>query len=302
VIGNRVDHQEHSKPEPSAGGGRVKHGLDPWRCVIAAAQDAIGPFPLEVAASWCAELDAVQQLVVAVDCTMPPRHGVAPDGALALICLATARIGATWLPATLVDAAAAVELADRAVRHHAGVADRPYAGRAAAGSATVANRQRILDGDTSITRAASLAAGIGPAAYRALVRGYGCVQLAALTEPVEPVEPVAPLMPVTPVTAVEPVASVGLVDRPGLRADASGLAMAAVSLGLIVCGRPAEESTTFGRLLEGRTRRSVDFADASRELGWVAQLVGWVASFGSPSPSRSMQPALAVSGGASAAP
>jgi hypothetical protein len=122
------------------------------------------------------------------------------------------------------------------------------------------------------------------------------VQLAALTGPAEPVTPVGP------VASVGAVASVGLAGRPGLRADVSGLAMAAVSLGLIVCGRPAEESTSFGRLLEGRTRRSVELTDASRELSWVANLVGWVAGFETLSSSRSMpQPALAVSGGASGA-
>jgi hypothetical protein len=238
----------------------VTQRLDPWRWVVVAAQQAVGPFPVALAAAWSAELDVVQELVAAVETGAPPRAGAAPDGALALVCLAGARLGGGWAPSQLVEAAAAVELADRAVRHHADVADRPYIDRTAP-----VNRRPILDGDWSITRAASLAAGIGPAAYRALVRGYGCVQLAALAG-----------------------ASAGpsLAGGSGFCADAGGLARAAAAMGLIVSGRPAQD---FGSAPGGR---QLDLTDDSRDVARVTGLVHWAAGFAL----DSMRP-LAVSGG-----
>jgi hypothetical protein len=182
-----------------------------WRSVVTLAEAAIGPLPPAVAASWRDELEAVERLVAEVACPVPAGRGTLPDGALALVCLAAARLGTVWSATVLVEAAAAVELADRAVRHHARVTDR-VAGVAAP------NIEAVLDGDRSITRAAAMVAAIGPSAYRALVRGYGCVQLAALTLPTS--------------TDGQPQA-----PRSGLRADANGLVHAAVSLGLIVVGQ-----------------------------------------------------------------
>jgi hypothetical protein len=95
------------------------------------------------------------------------------EGTHALLALAGARLGSGWSSSRLVAAAAAVEQAHRATRHHGAVADDGLGARAA-------NTWHVLDGDWSITEAATLAAELGPVAYRLLVRGYGAAQLARL--------------------------------------------------------------------------------------------------------------------------
>ncbi len=145
-----------------------------WRQLVDAVARSAGPFPRPLLRSWRAELDAVEALVRLLERTAPAAAGPVPrEGVHALLALAGARLGSGWSSSRLVSAAAAVELAHRATRHHSAVADDGVGARAA-------NTWHVLDGDWSITEAATLAAELGPVAYRLLVRGYGAAQLARL--------------------------------------------------------------------------------------------------------------------------
>lgn len=145
-----------------------------WRQLVDAVARAAGPFPRPLLRSWRAELDAVEALVRLLERAAPGAAGPVPrDGTHALLALAGARLGSGWSSPRLVAAATAVELAHRATRHHSAVTDDGLGARGA-------NTWHVLDGDWSITEAATLAAELGPVAYRLLVRGYGAAQLARL--------------------------------------------------------------------------------------------------------------------------
>ena len=143
-----------------------------------------GPVPPALADGWRRELDDVEHRVLAAGRTGPRRLEIAvaasalDDGMHALVVLATARLGTVWAVGDLLDVASAVELADRATRHHDAVADRFEGSKA--GSGRRRNVSAVLDGDLSITQAAILVADVGAAAYRILVRGYGGAQVARL--------------------------------------------------------------------------------------------------------------------------
>jgi hypothetical protein len=138
-------------------------------------------------ASWRLELDAVEARVRAAQWRLPAIESVPSDGMHALLVLAGARLGRRWDTHQLIDAAAAMELADRAVRWHGAVRDGPPGNPRRHGH----NVTQVLGGDLAITQAALLVAEIGPAAYRLLVRGYGAAQLTRFA-PVRPPGP-APL-------------------------------------------------------------------------------------------------------------
>jgi hypothetical protein len=146
-----------------------------WRSVVDVCAADAGPFETSLLSAWRRELDDVQARVAALRGDVPVGADPAdplPVGVHALLALAGARLGRVWRPSQLVDAAAAVELARRAVSQHEAVRDREP-GRSL-------NRQHVLRGDWSITQAARLVADIGPQAYRVLVRGWGAAQLLQL--------------------------------------------------------------------------------------------------------------------------
>lgn len=152
-----------------------------WRSRVDDLARLAGPFPGELEAAWRVELDAAQ--------ARTPLPATPGGGVHALLVLAGARLGESWEPRWLIDLAAAVELAHHAILLHAGVRDGPPGdtGRRAH------NVRQVLDGDFAITQAALLAAGVSPAAYRMLVRGYGACQVASLVPSAEPVSRIAPL-------------------------------------------------------------------------------------------------------------
>jgi hypothetical protein len=147
----------------------------PWRSLVDVCATDAGPFDPSLLAAWRGELDDVQRRVAVLAgaglVDAGPRDAL-PLGVHALLALAGARLGSLWRVGQLIDAAAAVELARRAVSQHEAVRDREHA--------RVANREHVLRGDWSITQAARLTAEIGPAAYRVLVRGWGGAQLLQL--------------------------------------------------------------------------------------------------------------------------
>jgi hypothetical protein len=170
-----------------------------WRGAVDNVLATAGPVPRALADGWRRELDDVERRVLAAGRTglrrptnaMPVsavRASVATvselpasaldDGMHALVVLATARLGTVWAVDDLLDVACAVELADRATRHHDAVADRLEDPRVGFGRRR--NVLAVLDGDLSITQAAVLVADVGSTAYRILVRGYGGAQVARL--------------------------------------------------------------------------------------------------------------------------
>lgn len=164
------------RPQSRLGAPSARRSRGTWRQTADVAARAAGPFPRPMVSAWRAELDAVEARVRILEraAPAPPEPGAAlGEGVHALLALAGARLGISWSPPQLVAAAAAVELAYRATRHHRAVTDSGVQTRAL-------NTQHVLDGDWSITEAALLVADIDPAAYRILVRGYGAVQLARL--------------------------------------------------------------------------------------------------------------------------
>jgi hypothetical protein len=154
----------------------------PWRSVVEDCALAVGRLDPSVLSAWRRELDDAQRRVAALRGDVPGGCGVEdplPVGVHALLTLAGARLGVRWRPGQLVDAAAAAELAHRAVLQHEAVRDRPASVVRAAAVAPI-NKGHVLGGDWSITQAARLVADIGPAAYRVLVRGWGAAQLTRL--------------------------------------------------------------------------------------------------------------------------
>jgi hypothetical protein len=154
--------------------GAADAGL-PWRSVVDMCAAAAGPFEISLLSAWRRELDGVQARVAALRGDVPVSASPAdplPVGVHALLTLAAARLGSVWRAGQRIDAAAAGELARRAVSQHEAVRDRE--------PVRSLNRQHVLRGDWSITQAARLVADIGPSAYRVLVRGWGAAQLLQL--------------------------------------------------------------------------------------------------------------------------
>lgn len=162
---------------------RARAATAPWRSVVDACARAAGPFDPSLVAAWRSEMDDVQARLAALRGDVPIAAGVAdplPEGVHALLTLAGARLGTVWRCDQLVDAAAAAELAHRAVLRHDAVLDQPPLPAHTAGGALPLNTEHVLGGDWSITQAARLVADIGPSAYRVLVRGWGAAQLTRL--------------------------------------------------------------------------------------------------------------------------
>jgi hypothetical protein len=193
-----------------------------WQAQLDDLQRAAGPLPRRLLASWRIELDAAEARVRAAGWRLPATDPLPSDGMHALLVLAGARLGRRWDVHQLIDAAAAVELADRAVRWHGAVRDGPPGNPRRHGH----NVTQVLGGDLAITQAALLVAEIGPAAYRLLVRGYGAAQLTRFA-PVGTVGP-APLQ----AAALALGALVGGLDEVASTGVAStGVASAAVVTG-----------------------------------------------------------------------
>jgi hypothetical protein len=169
-------------------------GVRAWRDLVDDATSRLGLVSPALVRHWRAELDEVERRVALLEYAAPADS--ADDGLHAFVVLATARLADAWDPAQLIDAATAVELAHRASQHHRRVVDT--AGDATAVDPTAVdaregpdggrwpNARVVLDGDWSITQAAVLVAGIGPAAYRCLVRGYGSTQVGQIFGDAEP--------------------------------------------------------------------------------------------------------------------
>jgi hypothetical protein len=158
-----------------------------WRDLVDDATDRLGPVSPALARHWRAELDEVERRVALLECAAPVDSP--DDGLHALVALASARLADTWDPAQLIDAATAVELAHRASQHHRLVVDTAVDtadGTKGPDGERCPNARVVLDGDWSITQAAVLVAGIGPAAYRCLVRGYGSTQVGQIFGDAEP--------------------------------------------------------------------------------------------------------------------
>jgi hypothetical protein len=189
-----------------------------WRDVVDHAATAIGAvtpelrpaLPPALTRHWRAELDDVQRRVTDLERCPPPPSPV--DGLHAFAALAAARLGEVWEPRQLIDAAAAVELAYRATRHHAAVVNGgsgPPVSRGVRGH----NLRVVLDGDWSITQAAVLVAEIGPRAYRLLVRGYGATQTARLSQVSEPLALLRAAVALGGLVAGVPEGAIGRVWR-----------------------------------------------------------------------------------------
>jgi hypothetical protein len=165
-----------------------------WRDLVDDATSRLGLVSPALVRHWRAELDEVERRVALLEYAAPIDS--ASDGLHAFVVLAAARVADAWDPAQLIDAATAVELAHRASQHHRLVIDTAV--ESAADDATAVdpasgadaercpNARVVLDGDWSITQAAVLVAGIGPAAYRCLVRGYGSTQVGQIFGDSEP--------------------------------------------------------------------------------------------------------------------
>jgi hypothetical protein len=151
-----------------------------WRDLVDDATSRLGPVSPALVRHWRAELDEVEGRVAHLECAAPVDS--ADDGLHAFVALATARLADAWDPAQLIDAATAVELAHRASQHHRRVVDTEKG----PDGERWPNARVVLDGDWSITQAAVLVAGIGPAAYRCLVRGYGSTQVGQIFGDAEP--------------------------------------------------------------------------------------------------------------------
>jgi hypothetical protein len=155
-----------------------------WRDLVDDATGRLGPVSPALVRHWRAELDEVERRVALLEHAAPV--GSPDDGLHAFVALATARLADAWDPAQLIDAATAVELAHRASQHHRLVVDTAVDPMMAPDGERCSNARVVLDGDWSITQAAVLVAGIGPAAYRCLVRGYGSTQVGQIFGDAEP--------------------------------------------------------------------------------------------------------------------
>jgi hypothetical protein len=234
-----------TQPRPSQPG---------WRRAVDSVVATAGPVPRALADGWRRELDDVEYRVLAAGRTslrrptnavpasgLPasglPASGL-DDGMHALVVLATARLGTVWAVDDLLDVACAVELADRATRHHDAVADRLEDPRVGFGRRR--NVLAVLDGDLSITQAAVLVADVGSTAYRILVRGYGGAQVARL--------------------------------RGDLVAARVALLQAATSLGALVAGVPQIAVDALWR--DARTGVTPESPVQARVLGFMLDTVG----------------------------
>jgi hypothetical protein len=155
-----------------------------WRDVVDDATSRLGPVSPALVRHWRAELDEVERRVALLESAAPVDW--ADDGLHAFVALATARLADSWDPAQLIDVATAVELAHRASQHHRLVVDTVVDAAKGPDGERRPNARVVLDGDWSITQAAVLVAGIGPAAYRCLVRGYGSTQVGQIFGDAEP--------------------------------------------------------------------------------------------------------------------
>ena len=155
-----------------------------WRDLVDDATSQLGPVSPALVRHWRAELDEVERRVALLEYAAPVDS--ADDGLHAFVALATARLADAWDPAQLIDAATAVELAHRASQHHRQVVETAVDSIKRPDGERCPNTRVVLDGDWSITQAAVLVAGIGPAAYRCLVRGYGSTQVGQIFGDAEP--------------------------------------------------------------------------------------------------------------------
>lgn len=155
-----------------------------WRELVDDATSRLGLVSPALVRHWRAELDEVERRVALVEYAAPV--GSASDGLHAFVALASARIADAWDPAQLLDVATAVELAHRASQHHRQVVDTAVDSIKGPDGERCPNVRVVLDGDWCITQAAVLVAGVGPAAYRCLVRGYGSMQVGQLFGEAEP--------------------------------------------------------------------------------------------------------------------
>jgi hypothetical protein len=166
------------------GSQRRGGGVRAWRDLVDDATSRLGPVSPALVRHWRAELDEVERRVALLEYAAPVDS--ADDGLHAFVALATARLADAWDPAQLIDAATAVELAHRASQHHRLVVDTAVDSMMRPGGERCPNARVVLDGDWAITQAAVLVAGIGPAAYRCLVRGYGSTQVGQIFGDAEP--------------------------------------------------------------------------------------------------------------------
>ena len=155
-----------------------------WRDLVDDATSRLGLVSPALVRHWRAELDEVERRVALLECAAPADS--ATDGLHAFVALASARVADAWDPAQLIDVATAVELAHRASQHHRRVVDSAVGAARGPDGERCPNARVVLDGDWSITQAAVLVAGIGPAAYRCLVRGYGSTQVGQIFGDAEP--------------------------------------------------------------------------------------------------------------------
>jgi len=232
------------------GSQRRGGGVRAWRELVDDATSRLGLVSPALVRHWRAELDEVERRVALLEHAAPVDS--ADDGLHAFVVLATARLADAWDPAQLIDAATAVELAHRASQHHRLVVDtavdsmkRPDGGRCP-------NARVVLDGDWSITQAAVLVAGIGPAAYRCLVRGYGSTQVGQIFGDAEPLAlmkaavELAALVADLPDDAVRSLWAVATAARPA-SVPAAVVAWAVSSY--------ASDGTTNARSVAARDRR-----------------------------------------------
>lgn len=155
-----------------------------WRELVDDATSRLGLVSPALVRHWRAELDEVERRVALLE--YAPPVACASDGLHAFVALASARVADAWDPAQLIDAATAVELAHRASQHHRQVVDTAVDSTKGPDGDRWPNARVVLDGDWCITQAAVLVAGIGPAAYRCLVRGYGSRQVGQIFGDAEP--------------------------------------------------------------------------------------------------------------------
>jgi hypothetical protein len=166
------------------GSQRKGGGVSAWRDLVDDATSRLGLVSPALVRHWRAELDEVERRVALLEYAAPVDS--AGDGLHAFVALATARLADAWDPAQLIDAATAVELAHRASQHHRQVVETAVDSIERPDGERRPNARVVLDGDWSITQAAVLVAGIGPAAYRCLVRGYGSTQVGQIFGDAEP--------------------------------------------------------------------------------------------------------------------
>jgi hypothetical protein len=228
-----------------------------WRDLVDDATSQLGPVSPALVRHWRAELDEVERRVALLECAAPVDSP--DDGLHAFVALATARLADAWDPAQLIDAATAVELAHRASQHHRLVVDTAVDSKMRPDGEGCLNARVVLDGDWSITQAAVLVAGIGPAAYRCLVRGYGSTQVGQIFGDVEPLALMKAAVELAALVADLPddVARSLWAHASGARTPADGRA-ASVSADVVAwaIGSYVSDGTTNARNVAPRDPRS----------------------------------------------